>query len=118
MSLPLDITIATRARALITKPENWCRLWFGEDAKGGAVRYSDLETEAKRLCAHGAILVAASEMIPDPNAADAIAARIVQQMVGADDECEGMERLWAINFKDGHPAVIRLFDRFIEGDAQ
>ena len=56
-------------------------------------------------------------MIPDPNAADAIAARIVQQMVGADDECEGMERLWAINFKDGHPAVLRLFDRFIEGDA-
>ena len=113
MSAPLDLQIARRARALITKPENWCRLWFGEDAKG-VLNIGDLEF-ADKLCAHGALMRAASETIPDPHKADDMALGIVCKMLRVDDPLNAQSLLWRFNRMRDHAAVLRLFDRFIQG---
>ena len=118
MSHPLDKQIARRAREIISDPAHWCRDFFAADANGHVIDFSDIETAgAKRFCVQGALMRAASELIPDPLEADDMATGIVCRMMRAADPLEGQTLLWEFNATRDHPAVIRLLDRFIQGEA-
>ena len=116
MSTPLDTAIARRARAIIADPAHWCRDFFVAYDNGSPLIFGDIESDAaKRFCAHGALMRAASEMIADPREADDIATGIVCRMIGAADPIAAQTLLWEFNATKGHAAVLGLLDRFIQG---
>ena len=101
MSKPVSVTIIQRAREIISEPENWCR---GSFARGrGGVSVSVRDSSARRFCAMGALILAATEITGDNTRANELAYSIAKTISKTGS-------LVFINDRQGHAAVLALFD--------
>jgi hypothetical protein len=101
MSKPVSVTIIQRGREIISAPENWCR---GSFARGrGGVSVSVRDHSARRFCAMGALILAATEITGDNTKANELAYAIAKTISKTGS-------LVFINDRHGHEAVLALFD--------
>jgi hypothetical protein len=100
MTFTLRHQVLRHARALIAEPTRWTRGVLGRAASGRPVMWQD--EEACRWCALGAIHRAAYVLVGDKEPAEAIADEVIAA-------CFPCNLSW-INDKNGHLAVLKLFD--------
>jgi hypothetical protein len=113
VSRPLDIQIVTRAREIISDRNRWCR---GAMCRGVDGKPTDVDTgDAVSYCFAGAIERAAYEMGLDI-AGQMDALWRITCHVHPDVAEDGLEVIFDINdARDGHAAVLALFDKYIAG---
>ena len=102
MSKPLNMTILERARTLIAEPDRWCRGSYARGKGGASVSVRD--PSAQRYCAMGALLLAAYETTGDVGQADELAYSLARSLSETGS-------LVFINDRQGHDAVLALFDK-------
>ena len=104
MSKPVPLIIIERARDLISDEQQWC---YGTHARGrGGFPVSVKHPDARRFCAMGALLLAASEVCSTAEDADNLAKDIAKMISPTGS-------LVFINDHRGHGAVLALFDQAI-----
>ncbi len=104
MSKLVPLIVIQRARDLISDEQNWC---YGTHARGrGGFPVSVKHPDARRFCAMGALLRAASEVCSTAKDADNLAKDIANMISPSGS-------LVFINDHRGHAAVLSLFDQAI-----
>ena len=101
MSKPVPLLIIQRAREIISDERRWCRGSYARGKAGISVAVND--PDARRYCAMGALIVAASELCSDDAAASSLA-RDIAKIVSPTGS------LVFVNDHYGHSAVLSLFD--------
>jgi hypothetical protein len=71
MSKPIPVVIMQRAREIISDEQRWCRGSLARGKAGASVHVND--SSARRYCAMGALILAASELCPDDTEAGSLA---------------------------------------------
>ena len=104
--------IVRRAREIISEPEQFSRVYFARGWADESVDFAD--PRATKFCAVGALQRAAFEMTGDRSEAYA-AAQGVQEVVRAARVGGDASSLMEINDREGHEAVLELFDAALEG---
>jgi len=101
MSKPIPLLIIQRAREIIGDEQRWCRGSLARGKTGASVNVHD--SSARRFCAMGALMLAASEFCPDD-----IEAGNLAYAVGKIISPTGS--LVFVNDYQGRAAVLSLFD--------
>ncbi len=101
MSKPVPLLIIQRAREIINDEQHWCRGSYARGKAGISVAVND--PDARRYCAMGALLVAASELCSDDLTASNLAHDIAKIISPTGS-------LVFVNDHYGHSAVLSLFD--------
>ena len=96
--------IIERARFLIADRKHWCRFVLARDEAG--VRATPTDPKARKYCAIGALIAAASEVTSDPGQAEALG-RVAANVVAP----RGGWSLVIANDFGGHAAVLSLFEK-------
>jgi hypothetical protein len=109
MSRPIPLLIIQRAREIIGDQERWCRGSLARGKAGASVSIHD--SGARRYCAMGALMLAASELCPDDAEAGSLA-----YAVGKIISPTGS--LVFVNDYQGRAAVLALFDAAIASYAE
>ena len=104
MSKPVPLLIIQRASEIIGDQEHWCRGSLARGKAGASVSVYD--TGARRFCAMGALILAASELCSDDTDASNLAYS-VGKMISPTGS------LVFVNDHQGHAAVLALFDAAI-----
>jgi hypothetical protein len=104
MSKPVPVIIIQRERDLISDEQHWCRGSYARGKGGFSVAVND--PKARRYCAMGALLLAASEVCGDQATASQLAYGIAETISPTGS-------LVFINDHRGHAAVLSLFDAAI-----
>jgi hypothetical protein len=104
MSRPISLLIMQRAREIISDDQRWCRGSYARGKAGASI--SVHHPEARRFCAMGALLLAASELCSD----DADAGNLAHEVANL---LSPTGSLVFINDYSGHAAVLSLFDTAI-----
>lgn len=104
MSKPIPLLIIQRARDLINDEQRWCRGSLARGKAGASVQVHD--SGARRFCAMGALMLAASELCSDESEAGNLAYAIGKIISPTGS-------LVFVNDYQGHAAVLALFDTAI-----
>lgn len=106
MSKPIPHIIARRARDIIADKKNWCIHATSRTKYGREISYTN--AQADKFCAIGAIYRAAFEIAGEDQHLNL--ARIV------DAEVEKSAGKWLpdINDEEGHKAILKVFDAYLE----
>ncbi len=110
MTQTLQRQIVSRARAIIADEVNWTSKALARDSRGMLCEWDD--ARATKFCALGALVRAASEMIPDDYVAHSFAMEAARQILDAsrmNGACLPM-----LNDSEGHGSVIAMFDRALD----
>ncbi len=101
MSKPVPLLIIQRAREIISDEQHWCRGSYARGKAGISVAVND--PDARRYCAMGALLLAASELCSDDTTASTLAHDIAKIVSPTGS-------LVFVNDHYGHSAVLSLLD--------
>jgi hypothetical protein len=101
MSKPVPLIVIQRAREIISDEQHWCRGSYARGKAGISVAVND--PEARRYCAMGALLLAASELSSNDATASSLAYDIAKIVSPTGS-------LVFVNDHYGHSAVLSLFD--------
>jgi len=110
MSKPIPLLIIQRAREIISDDQRWCRGSYARGKAGASVSVD--HPDARRFCAMGALLLAASELCGRDTTAASNLAHETAKLLSPTGS------LVFINDYSGHAAVLSLFDEAIASYAQ
>jgi hypothetical protein len=104
MSKPIPLLLIQRGREIISDEQHWCRGSYARGRAGASVSVHD--ADARRFCAMGALLLAASEFCKHETDASNLAHETAKLLSPTGS-------LVFINDYSGHAAVLSLFDQAI-----
>jgi hypothetical protein len=104
---PEDRAVISAARSLIADPAHWCQGTYARDNRGYPI--NPIDPDACSWCALGALARAAVDVGASPGTG-AGAVDILYRVSDSASTVVG------VNDRDGHEAVIALFDRALAAD--
>jgi hypothetical protein len=108
MARQLERQVIERARALISRHEQWRRAAYAVDANGDRVDWC--AKQAVAFCAVGALRRAAYDLTSDRGHAIMLADKIAGTMIRSRHEKLAVMKMEFLNDAKGHAAVLQLFD--------
>jgi hypothetical protein len=110
MSKPVSIIIIEQARDIISDQQHWCRGSYARGKAGHSVSVND--PSARRFCAMGALLLAASDLCGTDTTDASNLAHETAKLLSPTGSLVFINDYW------GHAAVLSLFDAAIASYAQ
>ena len=109
MAKPLQYQIIAEARRIIEEPQAWCSGKFAVGKTGRALAVGS--QRGVKHCAVSALVLAARRTVGSKKDADRIADGIVSMIAPHGSDANAAQSyIWSINDRQGHAAVLDLFD--------
>lgn len=109
MSKTIQYQVLAEARLLIGDQQDWCQGSFAVGKTGRSLVSGS--SRAVKHCAVSAIMLAARQAVPNKKEAERIAEGIMARIAPSDCDARAAQKyIWTINDRDGHAAVLDLFD--------